>query len=119
MRDSSSERASRGLSSERAAACRVSKRASERLLAERAQIGYPERMPLDEFFDRYKALDFSKRSPEELIMKMAEMCIMKPGLWVLGHTKLLMKHEQHNYVSDALSKVRGGGPPLHLYRRPC
>jgi len=70
------------------------------------QIGYPERMPLDEFFDRYKALDFSKRSPEELIMKMAEMCIMKPGLWVLGHTKLLMKHEQHNYVSDALSKVQ-------------
>ena len=59
-----------------------------------AQIGYPERMPLDEFYMRYKALDFSQNTPQELILRMADLLIMKPGLWVLGHTKLLMKHEQ-------------------------
>eukprot|EP00959_Pyramimonas_sp_CCMP1952_P354276 7422046-Pyramimonas_sp.AAC.1 len=58
-------------------------------------IGYPERMPLDEFYWRYKALDFSQNTPQELILRMADLLIMKPGLWVLGHTKLLMKHEQN------------------------
>ena len=58
------------------------------------QIGYPERMPLDEFYWRYKALDFSQKTPQELILRMADLLVMKPGLWVLGHTKLLMKHEQ-------------------------
>eukprot|EP00854_Cymbomonas_tetramitiformis_P003207 gene3207-4053_t len=70
------------------------------------QIGYPERMPLEEFYLRYCPLCYTEPDAESLIMKLAELNVLKDGLWCLGHTKLLMKHEQSNVLSEALEAVR-------------
>jgi hypothetical protein len=43
---------------------------------------------------------------QDLILRMAELMIMKPGLWVLGHSKLLMKHDQHGFITETMHKVQ-------------
>jgi hypothetical protein len=53
---------------------------------------------------RYKALEPTASTAQQLIGVMERQGVMKAGWWVMGHSKLLMKHEQSAVLGAALAK---------------
>jgi len=76
-------------------------------LCELRKAGYSDRPTLREFYLRYRVL--GRPWPKDaagLVSQLKQSGVLKPGLFVLGKTKVMLKHNQHVELDEVLNTVR-------------
>ena len=72
------------------------------------QIGFPERMPFEDFFAKYFVLHRRSRDVDQLLRNLAQHGQLQQGAWAKGKSKLFLKSEQYDSLDRELQRALYG-----------
>ena len=76
-------------------------------LCQLRKAGYSDRPSLAEFFARYKVLVRPRpKDAASLVAALSRSGVLKPGMYVIGKTKVMLKLDQHTELDAALTAVQ-------------
>jgi myosin heavy subunit len=76
-------------------------------LCQLRKAGYSDRPTLQEFYMRYRVLGRPwPKDAATLVASLSRAGVLKPGMYVLGKTKVMLKHEQHSDLDLVLNTAR-------------
>jgi len=76
-------------------------------LCQLRKAGYSDRPSLAEFYARYKVLVRPRpKDASQLVAALARDGVLKPGMYVVGKTKVMLKNDQHTDLDVALTAVQ-------------
>jgi myosin heavy subunit len=76
-------------------------------LCQLRKAGYSDRPTLQEFFLRYRVLGRPwPKDAAALVQSLSRAGVLKPNMYVLGKTKVMLKHEQHSDLDVVLNAAR-------------